>query len=367
MADLATSVTVMDAAGRAALPVLLWSDPGRGKSSVVRALAAASGVPLELVVGSQREPVDIAGWPVVVDGAVQTLALPDWARTLIDAQGGYLLLDELTTASHAVQAAMLTVALERVVGRSRLPDEVRIVAAANPPDHSAGGVDLAAPTANRFLHIEFEPSVDDWLSGMRSGFVLPASRAIAADELRCADEKGLVCAFIAARPELLHRYPETDEAAGRAWPSDRSWDAVARVLPFVRADDTAAVAAVVSGLVGAGVGVEYLAWRAAVDLPAVSEVIADPSIMAWNTARPDQVWAVLSAVVAWAADRGTREAWAAAWGPLAAAAAGGAPDVAGAAARDLNRVSPAGANVPAVARGFRELLVAAGLDSERVA
>jgi len=105
----------------------------------------------------------------------------------------------------------------------------------------------------------------------------------------------------------------------------------------------------------------------AMDLPAVVDVIADPSIMAWDTARPDQVWAVLSAVVAWAADKGTKDAWVSAWGPLAAAASGGAPDVAGAAARDLNRVSPAGANVPAAARKFRELLVAAGLDSERVA
>lgn len=96
MADLATTVTVIDAAARAGVAVLLWSDPGTGKSSVVRALAAADQVPVETLIGSQREPVDIAGWPVVVDGSVQTVALPDWAKTLVDAGGGYLLLDELT-------------------------------------------------------------------------------------------------------------------------------------------------------------------------------------------------------------------------------------------------------------------------------
>ena len=31
--------------------------------------------------------VDIAGWPVVTDGAVQTLALPDWADTLMRPTG----------------------------------------------------------------------------------------------------------------------------------------------------------------------------------------------------------------------------------------------------------------------------------------
>ena len=70
---------------------------------------------------------------------------------------------------------MLTVALERMVGRTKLPDEVRIVAAANPPDRSAGGVDLTPPMANRFLHIDFEPTRDEWLTGMRSSFAtLPA-------------------------------------------------------------------------------------------------------------------------------------------------------------------------------------------------
>ncbi len=62
-----------------------------------------------------------------------------------------------------VQAAMLTVALERMVGRTKLPDEVRIVAAANPPDRSAGGVDRTPPLPNRFLHIDFEPTAEEWV------------------------------------------------------------------------------------------------------------------------------------------------------------------------------------------------------------
>jgi len=364
MSDLDTTVSVIDAAARAHVPVLLWSDPGTGKSSVVRALAAADGVPVETVIGSQREPVDIAGWPVVTDGAVQTLALPDWAKTLVDANGGYLLLDEISTCSPSVQAAMLTVALERVVGRTKLPDEVRIVAAANPPDRSAGGVDLTPPMANRFLHVDFAPTAEEWLTGMRSAFSsLPASRAVAADPLRKAEEVGAVCAYIEARPGQLHCYPDTDEAAGRAWPSRRSWEAMARVLAHLRRDDLAAISTVALGLVGDGAGSEFLEWRASMDLPAVAEVIADPSIVAWGSARPDQVWAVLSGVVAWAAAKGTRDAWNTAWGPLVEAATHGAPDVAGAAARDLSVAMPAGARPPASARRFRDVMIAAGLDT----
>lgn len=74
------------------------------------------------------------------------------------------------------------------MGSARLPVQVRIVAAANPADRSAGGVDVAAPTANRFVHIDCEPTVDEWRTGIRTGCSLPASRAVAAGELRAASQ-----------------------------------------------------------------------------------------------------------------------------------------------------------------------------------
>ena len=63
MADLATTVTVTDACGRTHVPVLLLSDPGMGKSSLVRGIAAAEGVLCEVVLGSLREPAEVAGMP----------------------------------------------------------------------------------------------------------------------------------------------------------------------------------------------------------------------------------------------------------------------------------------------------------------
>jgi len=45
-----------------------------------------------------------------------------------------------------VQAALLRVVLERAVGDLTLPDEVAVVAAANPPEQAADGWDLSQPT-----------------------------------------------------------------------------------------------------------------------------------------------------------------------------------------------------------------------------
>lgn len=360
MTDLATAITVIDACGRGGVPVLLLSDPGMGKSSLVRALATAEGVPCETVLGSIREPADVAGLPVVTgDGLV--LEPPAWAKRLAEAEAGYLFLDELTTCPPAVQAAMLAVALDRTVGDLHLPSGVRVVAGANPPDRAADGWELSPPLANRFCHVMFAPTVDEWLDGMTVGWgAPPASRAITADSVRAEAVKASVTGFIRHRPEHLHTFPATAAGTGGAWGSRRSWAMLATALANVRDTDAAARQALVFGLVGEGVGVEFLTWCEHADLPDPADVVADPSIVTW-TDRPDRVWAVLSAVVGWAASAGSAEAWRQAWGPLLAAATAGAPDVAAAAARPLGRCRPASARVPAAVRDtFAPVLAAIG-------
>ena len=364
MPDLATAVTVIDACGRAHVPVLLLSDPGMGKSSLVRGIAAADGLSCETVLGSIREPADVAGLPIVTEGGA-VLDPPAWAKRLAAAGAGYLFLDELTTCPPSVQAAMLAVALDRTVGDLRLPDGVRVVAGANPADRAADGYEISPPLANRFCHVDYTPSVDEWLDGMQGGWSAPpASRAVAWDKARHAAMVGAVTGFIRTRPDLLHRFPTTAAGSAGPWPSRRVWDMLARALTHLRDDDHAAVQAVTFGLVGEGAGVEFLTWRREADLPDPAAVVQDPSLVEW-TERPDRVWAVLSGVVGWATGQGTQEAWRKAWGPLLAAAAGGAPDVAAAAARTLGRTRPAGAKVPArAAKEFMPVLVAAGLAAE---
>ncbi|MBA3019614.1 AAA family ATPase [Propionicimonas sp.] len=362
MSDLATTVTVIDACGASGVAVLLWSDPGLGKSSLVRGLAAAQGLPCEVVLGSIREPADVAGLPVVRGDGSVVLSPPSWAVRLADAAAGYVLLDELSTCPPAVQAALLAVALDRVVGDLALPSGVRVLAAANPADRAADGWELSPPLANRFCHVSFTPSVDEWLDGMTVGWSAPpASRAITADPVRVAAVKALVTGFIRHMPEHLHAFPVAAAASGGAWPSRRTWAMLSAALANVRDEDAAARQAITFGLVGEGVGVEFLTWCAAADLPDPAAVVDDPSLMDWD-GRPDRVWAVLSSVVGWAASQGTVSAWQSAWRPLLAAADGGSVDVAAAAARPLSLCRPASARVPAAVRTrFAPVLAAAGL------
>ncbi len=118
-----SSAEALGVAVAARVPVLLWGAPGTGKTSAIRAMASAMGLPCETVIASIREPSDFAGLPVIAGSAVR-FAPPLWATRLAAAGTGVLFLDELSTAPPAVQAALLRVVLERTVGDLTLPDDV---------------------------------------------------------------------------------------------------------------------------------------------------------------------------------------------------------------------------------------------------
>ena len=118
----ATVLEALSLAVAARVPVLLWGPPGAGKSSAVEDMCRSIDLTFEVVIASIREPSDFSGLPVITENGVE-FAPPRWAKTLAEAGNGLLFLDEISTAPPAVQAALLRVVLERVVGDLALPDD----------------------------------------------------------------------------------------------------------------------------------------------------------------------------------------------------------------------------------------------------
>jgi MoxR-like ATPase len=305
------------------LPVLLWGQPGIGKSSTLVQLASGLALPLETVIASVHDPSDFAGLPIIgADPASQGVAMapPDWAVRLHRAGSGLLFLDEISSAPPAVQAALLRVVLERHVGSLELPAPVRIVAAANPAGSAADGWQLAPPLANRFVHLAWLHDPDVVVRGLGGVWPeVPLPRLDpAALERSVVRARAAVCGFLTVRPDFTHRMPATAAARGGAWPSPRAWEMAMRLLAFGYAAgaDPEAVAIAVRGAVGDGAGLEFLAFVERQDLPDPEAVLADP-MHAELPERGDLVHATLAAVVDAVGREATRERWEAGWALIA--------------------------------------------------
>ncbi|WP_328467138.1 AAA family ATPase [Streptomyces sp. NBC_00448] len=315
------------------LPVLLWGEPGIGKTAALTQLAATLDLPLTTVIASVHEPSDFSGLPIVgeepeVRGV--PMAPPQWAVELVRAGRGLLFLDELSTATPAVQAALLRVVLERRVGALQLPPGIRIVAAANPRASAADGWELSPPLANRFVHLYWVHDREVVVRGL--GGVWPRAELprLVPERLPEAAEfaRRAVCGFLQARPTLIHRLPTTETRRGGAWPSPRSWEAALTLLAFGTAAGVSreVLALLVRGAVGDGPGLELLAHLDRMELPDPEVMLADPAA-AELPERGDLRQAALESVVAAVGARPERDRWEAGWAVLARALETGAPDL----------------------------------------
>ena len=258
---------------------------------------------------------------------------------------------------------MLRVVLEREVGDLRLPESVSFVAAANPPEVSAGGDDLAPPLANRFCHLDWEAATTQWVSGMLRCWepapvpVVPTARV--AFEARW---RAVLAAFITARPSILRQVPGDVVAQGRAWPSPRTWDQAHRVAAASEAAGAGKEvrSALVSGLVGQGAAIEFLRFADTIELPDPEALLEQPSGLVTDS-RIDLLLASLASVSMAVAGDCTLDRWTAAWEVLAVACAAGRADVAALSAIGLLELRRPGWPAPAAAAAFAPVLRAAEL------
>ncbi|WP_040871854.1 AAA family ATPase [Nocardia exalbida] len=328
-----TQLEALALAVAADLPVLLWGEPGIGKTAALTQLADDLDLPLTTVIASVHEPSDFSGLPIIGDDPAEhgvPMAPPDWAVRLVRAGRGLLFLDELSTAPPAVQAALLRLVLERRIGAVQLPPGVRIVAAANPRSSAADGWELSPPLANRFVHLQWIHDHDVVVRGLGGTWPHATLPRLAPEKLgeAVAFARRAVCTLLAARPALVHQIPSTETRRGGPWPSPRSWEMTLWLIAFATAAGSSreVLSLLVRGTVGDGPGFELLAGLDRMDLPDPEALLADPAGAALPE-RGDLRQAVLDGVVAAVRKRPEKSRWDAAWALLVKASATGAPDL----------------------------------------
>ena len=198
----------LDALWTTRWPAFIWGPPGVGKSAIVADLAKERGLELIDIRAPLLDPTDLRGIPAVVGDRAEWFAPSFLPRA--DARPGVLFFDELNAAPPIVQASLYQLVLDRRIGEYRLPDGWRIVAAGNREEDRSVVYRMPDALANRFIHLDFQPSFADWRHWAVRRRLNP-----------------LVVAFLSLRPELLHKPNGANE---RAFPTPRSWEIAADIL-----------------------------------------------------------------------------------------------------------------------------------------
>lgn len=233
-------------------PVIVWGAPGIGKSQVAQQVAASLQRTVRDVRASLLDPVDLRGIPQTRDGRTH------WCPPsfLPDATTGpaVILLDELNRAPTLTQNGLFQLVLDRALGEYKLPDTCEIVACCNRESDGGGVQKMPQALANRFVHLNMEPDLEDWCKWAVKAAIEPA-----------------VLGFVRFRSELLHQFSRTD----RAFPTPRSWEFVSRIT--AKKPGNGIEHALYCGAIGEGAAVEYSAFlRLFRELPNIDAIILNP-------------------------------------------------------------------------------------------
>jgi len=239
-------------------PLFIWGAPGIGKSDIVGQVASEIDAHMIDIRLSLWDPTDIKGIPYYSsnDNTMQW-APPQELPTQEFAKKHkfiVLFLDEMNSAAPAVQAAAYQLILNRKVGTYVLPDNVLIVAAGNRDADKGVTYRMPAPLANRFVHLELKVDFDDW-------FQWAVNNDIHQD----------VVGYLTFSKKDLYDFDP--KSPSRSFATPRSWSFVSELLEDD--DDETTTTDLVSGSVGEGLAVKFMAHRkVSSKLPNPSDVLA---------------------------------------------------------------------------------------------
>ena len=230
---------------KAKRPVFVWGAPGCGKSDIIKQI----GDDLEAHVIDIRlslwDPTDIKGIPFFnsVTNTMEWAPPSELPNESVAAQHKYIILflDEMNSASPAVQAAAYQLVLNRRVGVYTLPDNVFIVAAGNRDTDKGVTYRMPAPLANRFVHLEMRVDWDDYFTWASSNKI----------------HKDVLGYLTYSKKDLYDFDPKSNS---RAFATPRSWSFVSELL-FDDNEQDSTLTDLISGAVGEGIAIKFMAHR----------------------------------------------------------------------------------------------------------
>ncbi len=247
---------------KAGVVPFLHSSPGIGKSSLYRQIAKEKNLKVIDWRGAGADPTDLNGFPTLDGKFADYKPFKNFPTTDAEIPAGYkgflLILDELTSAPRSVQAACYKLILDRQVGNHDIHPSVAIVAAGNLDTDGAITQPISTALVNRMAHFYVGIDHKSWI-----------------DWATNTDIDAMKLAFLTFKPNCLYTF--NPDAPKNQYASPRTWemlDKIEKQSGLSTAEDLP----LVSGLIGEGAAIEYIAFtKVAAEAPRIEKIMADPA------------------------------------------------------------------------------------------
>lgn len=242
------------------LPPLLLSEPGVGKSSIIKQIAEEKHFEFIDIRLATHDVCDLCGIPRFIDNRAQFIPFdlfPLEDTPLPEGKLGFIILvDEITSCSRAMQVAAYRLLLDREVGNHKLHPNCFLVAA----EDRAVVNDLSTALKSRMITIRIEPDSNIWVNYASKYNI---------------DER--IISFILANPDMLSNFdPESKEDA---YACPRSWEALSKILrtyPDINKEEDLPLFSGVIGQTAANLFLDYCELYK--NMLTLEEILKDPTL-----------------------------------------------------------------------------------------
>ncbi len=254
------------------------------KSSLVRSVGRRTGLGVWIANAPTKQPDDFGGVVVpTANGIVLECILPP-ARSCMAAGGGILVIDEISDALPAVQAALHSIPVERRVGDHPLPPRTRNWTCMNPIEYATVGHAIGSGLGSRYAHVWVDPPTRlqwrNWLKGNMTKLMrADVGEALVKREWNkhWPQTVALTDKFMdSVDDETLHNQPKPDDPrSGGPWPNPRGWHyfCCARTALKCLNGPAALELEIMETLIGPSVTTKWASWIAKADLPTIEEIL----------------------------------------------------------------------------------------------
>lgn len=246
------------------LTCFIQSEPGIGKSSIVKEIANEFNFELIDVRLSTCDVTDLSGLPHFTnDGKayfapfncfpIEDTPLPEGKKAWI------LFLDEFNGANRAVQLASYKLVLDRQVGQFKLHPKCFIVCAGNRAEDRAITNEIGTAMRSRLVHINMKVDFNIWFKNVA---------------MRHTYDPRII-AFLQAYPTKLMVFEP--ESENQTFPCPRTWQMVNSLIKNEK--DLNKIFNLIAGTIGMGTTSDFLAFIEIMnEVPTYEDIINNPNI-----------------------------------------------------------------------------------------